>query len=84
MQDMAADGATQTLVDRRRPGRLAEVSPHLLPLLRAEERGSLPPLPEETYENDRLLGAGQGLALGIVLGGALWAGIIRTLWLVFG
>ena len=57
-----------TLADRRRPGRIANVSPHLLPLLRASERALLPPLPEELVP-ERLLGAARACCLA-----CFWAG----------
>lgn len=74
----AADDAT-TLVDRRRPGRLAQVSPQLLPLLRAEERSKLPPL-GDVLATDRYLDTGPGVALGIGLGALLWAALIWGGW----
>ena len=74
-----ADNAT-TLVDRRRPGRLAHVSPHLIPLLRAEERARLPPLEEVLRDTDRQLDTGPGVVLGIGLGALLWVAIIAAGW----
>lgn len=76
-----ADDAT-TLVDRRRPGRLAEVSPQLIPLLRAEERARLMPLDEVLEATDRHLDTGPGVALGVGLGALLWAALIWGGWSV--
>lgn len=78
-QHDAAEDAT-ALVDRRRPGRLAEVSPHLIPLLRAEERAKLPPLDEVLRDADRSLDTGPGVVLGIGLGALLWAAMIAGGW----
>lgn len=72
-----------TLVDRRRPGRLANVSPHLIPLLRAEERAKLPPLEEVSdHPSGRSLDTGPGVALGIGLGALLWAMLIAGGWTI--
>ncbi|TRW16848.1 hypothetical protein [Glacieibacterium frigidum] len=69
-----------TMVDRRRPGRLAEVSPHLIPLLRAEERAKLPPLEDVLRDADRQIDTGPGVVLGVGLGALLWAAIIAGGW----
>ena len=70
---------TATRIDRRRPGRLAQVSPNLLPLLRAEERARLPPLDIE-HAASRSLDTGPGVALGVGLGALLWAALIAGGW----
>lgn len=77
-RDTAPDA--YTLVDRRRPGRLTHFSPHLIPLLRAEERAALPPLEEAMQATDRHLDTGPGVALGVGLGALLWAGLIWGGW----
>ena len=69
-----------TLVDRRRPGRLANVSPQLIPLLRAEERAKLPAPDEGLYVTDRHLDTGPGVAFGVGLGALLWAMLIAGGW----
>ena len=78
LDDDATD--TATIVDRRRPGRLAEVSPQLLPLLRAEERAKLTTLDEALEISDRQLDTGPGIALGLGLGALLWTALIVGGW----
>jgi hypothetical protein len=60
------------VADRRRPGRLAQVNPELLPLLRGEPV----PAPEliQFGDPDQLRGV-RGLPLAIAVSAALWAGI---------
>ena len=74
-----------TLTDRRRPGRLAYVSPALLPLLRAEERARLPAPPPEAedvtaWPDDRRLDAGEGVVLAMTAGALIWTAIIGGAW----
>ncbi len=60
--------------DRRRPGRLDEVSPALIPILRTGEH---PPVLDETVEYgepDQIAGA-RGVFFGVVLSAPLWVGI---------
>ena len=78
LHDEAID--TVTIVDRRRPGRLVQVSPQLLPLLRAEERAKLPTLDEALEASDRHLDTGPGIALGLGLGALLWTALIVGGW----
>lgn len=78
LDDEAIDIATS--VDRRRPGRLAQVSPQLLPLLRAEERAKLPMLEEALEASDRHLDTGPGVALGLGLGALLWVAMLAGGW----
>ena len=58
-------------VDRRRPGRIANVSPELIPLL----RGQLPD-PEQQFGNPDHLHAARGLVAGVAIGTALWTAVI--------
>jgi hypothetical protein len=61
------------LVERRRPGRPAQVSPELVPLLRGEIAVELEiDFPPE--EQDQL-GSARGIALGILISAALWVAI---------
>ena len=71
---------TATIVDRRRPGRLVQVSPQLLPLLRAEERAKLPTLDEALEASDRHLDTGPGVVLGLGLGALLWVAMLAGGW----
>lgn len=77
------------LIDRRRPGRVENVSSHLIPLLRRSEleKAAERLLPEaeplettgsttQPLRND--LGAISGIALASVLGGAIWV----CIWLI--
>ncbi len=63
--------AEPSLVERRRPGRLENVSSQLIPLLRR----SLPPEGEIDDEQDGLRSA-SGIALSTIIGFALWLGFI--------
>lgn len=91
MQDASDRIRDTTLADRRRPGRLATVPATLLPLLRADERAKLPPLPKETafieprraVRPERRLGAGEGVLLGVLTGSLLWAAGISAVWSLF-
>ncbi len=59
--------------DRRRPGRLKQVSPELIPILRTAE--SAPTLEEDmALEDDQLAGM-RGVAFGLALSVPLWVGI---------
>ena len=58
------------VTDRRRPGRLENVSPALIPILRTSE----PEIPIEFDEVDQA-SAVRGLAFGVLLSAPIWAGI---------
>ena len=67
----SADPASESLLDRRRPGRKANVSPKLIGLLRDSER-----LPAR-LEADRTLGLGLASVLIGVSSAAVWLSIAR-------
>ena len=77
--DAAAEGVADTNgfsgPDRRRPGRPQEISPHLVALLRADERQTLPPMTAEVNRAAIGLGAAALLSvpLWIMLGVIAWA-----------
>ncbi len=74
-----------TLTDRRRPGRIANVNPNLLPLLRASERALLPPLSEDAPSpGGRRVDTGPGVLLGVIGGGLIWAAGIAAVWSLAG
>lgn len=66
--------AEAAVSDRRRPGRIEQVSPALIPIMRA---GDLPPGLDESLEYgepDQIAGA-RGVFFGVVLSAPLWVGI---------
>ncbi len=64
-------GAEPSIVDRRRPGRMHNVSSHLIPLLRRS------PLPEHDREEEPDgLRPATGIALSTIIGFAIWLGFI--------
>lgn len=64
--------------DRRRPGRLDQVSPSLIPILRTgDQPGELPVDPNESIEfeePDQIAGA-RGIFFGVAISAPLWVGI---------
>ncbi len=61
--------------DRRRPGRMDQVSPALIPILR---KGELPPEIDNSIEfgePDQIAGA-RGVLFGVALSAPLWVGIV--------
>ena len=58
-----------SLSERRRPGRIATVSPALIPLLRGGAVSS--PVCEERRESD--LAPATGIAVSVVISGLIWA-----------
>lgn len=62
--------------DRRRPGRMNEVSPTLLPLLRD------PVADSEAYDRDDDLRSSEGIAVSILLSAAPWAIIGAIIYLL--
>lgn len=68
----AADG-TVLKADRRRPGRLADVSPELIPLLRGQ--GTAVPNPDHAFGNPDQLHGARGVAAGVAVGAAIWAAV---------
>ena len=74
---------TPTVVDSRRPGRLGQVNPHLVPLLRDPTGAVLPaPVPGTAepgiLEDDLSIARGIGVAL--VLSVPIWAVIGLVTW----
>ena len=61
-----------TVTDRRRPGRLQDIRPELIPLLRGQETEA--PSAIEFDEPDECAAA-RGLCTGVVLSAPLWLGI---------
>ena len=70
--DLAEAIAVPPRVDRRRPGRIANVSTELIPLLRGRVEPS--PRPEGRLPSD--LAAATGIAVGLLISGVLWALIL--------
>lgn len=67
----APSAETTVVADRRRPGRLEQVSSELVPIL----RGQIPdPAPAEPLQFDQpdQLAAARGLAVGVLLSAPLW------------
>ncbi len=59
-------------LDRRRPGRPAEVSPHLLPLLRGAANVRVPPAPLSIDNESRPLTPLSGIFNAILISSILW------------
>lgn len=73
--------ARSEVTDRRRPGRPEHVSPALIPLL----RGDAAPVADEPLQfgDPDQLGGARGLAVGVVVSAALWAGLVLVSRMVF-
>jgi len=92
MADILGEGApapdsanAETAPDRRRPGRLPDVSPGLLPLLRNPVAVEIPAekAPDAGYTRDEL-DAAKGIAVGIFLAVPLWCLIALAIWWTVG
>ena len=62
------------VTDRRRPGRIEQVNPSLIPILRTGEHPPHVNEPIEFDERDQVAGA-RGLFFGVTLSAPLWVGI---------
>jgi hypothetical protein len=71
------DQAAEQTVDRRRPGRIENVPPSLIPLLRGEQR----PLVDDTSPAYDSLDAARGILAAVVMSAVLW-GLIALVGLV--
>ncbi len=75
-QPVAAEGDESlhagVAIDRRRPGRPAEVSPHLLPLLRGAASVPVPPAPLVIDQEDRPRTPLAGIFNAILISSVLW------------
>ena len=67
-EEVAVLNAPPSRVERRRPGRVENVSPALIPLLRGETH---PPSDDEVLRKDDLAPAA-GIAVSVVLSGLVW------------
>jgi len=76
--------------DRRRPGRIENASPHLVPLLRQQSAGSGTEAPTdlgsgdgsaESCEDDGIA-ASRGIVVGGIIGAAMWGAIAAAVCLV--
>ncbi len=79
----AATSAEAAASDRRRPGRIRQVSPELIPILRASERATTLDQELELEGYDELAGM-RGVFSGLTLSIPLWVGIGYVgRWLLF-
>ena len=78
-QPSTAQSNSSTRPDRRRQGRLDKVSPALLPLLR--QKGLIDGALAQ-QDGDDLAGA-KGIAIGALIGAALWGGLLALAWWAF-
>jgi hypothetical protein len=62
-------------VERRRPGRIDNVSPELTPLLRSQPEPLLDADDRAPYD----LAAATGIAVGLLISGPIWVPILWTL-----
>jgi hypothetical protein len=76
--DVDASPSLVETLERRRPGRLPAVSPTLIPLLRGETE----PQPDANERWDRDLAPATGIAVGLVISGAMWVLILSIVWSV--
>jgi hypothetical protein len=67
-----------TTAERRRPGRIEEISPALLPLLREPNSINLPITPAQ--DND--LDSARGILFGLLMSAALWICIALVYYLI--
>lgn len=92
MADSLGDGTparsgltTETAPDRRRPGRLKDVSPELIPLLRNPAAIEIPsdaPLAPEHARDE--LGAAKGIVVGVLLVIPFWLLVALGIWWAVG
>ena len=87
-----AEAKTPAVADRRRPGRMENVSPHLIGLLRADHGAANP----EAFDSDSLdepagieedrgdLAPARGIIAACLLGALAWAAIVAGIWLYHG
>ena len=67
--------------DRRRPGRLDQASPHLIPLLRtAEIEAAAASVIEEELAFEDALAPAKGIAVGLLLSVPVWAVLGGIVW----
>lgn len=73
-----------SVTDRRRPGRLTDVSPELIPLLRASERESIQiDSPDLEFDEPDQVAPARGILSGVALSVPLWVGFAYVVrWLV--
>ncbi len=77
VDQLIREQAAPAIADRRRPDRKADVSPHLLPLLRHSAASELARLEAELAQTSQdQLGEAKGLGWGIGFAIPLWAMII--------
>ena len=62
------DASNPQVVERRRPGRIADVSPTLIPLLRGSD---IPPDAEESLDN--AMAPARGIVFGVLISVLFWA-----------
>ncbi len=62
--------------DRRRPGRPRHINPELVPLLRGEPEPPVEKTVSPTYGDPDQLRGMRGVAVGVAISSALWAGIV--------
>ena len=91
MADSLEDGtpaqsgvAAETVPDRRRPGRLTDVSPDLIPLLRDPVAIEIPSDDALAPEHSRdELGAAKGIVVSLLLAAPFWFLIALGIWWAF-
>jgi hypothetical protein len=90
MADSLGDGAparsrltAETAPDRRRSGRLEDVSPELIPLLRNPAAIEIPPDEPLALERDEL-GAAKGIVVGVLLVIPFWLLVALGIWWAVG
>ena len=73
-----------TAADRRRPARIKDASPDLIPLLRDPTTVAIPPDDAHVaaHMQDELGGA-KGIAVGLLLVVPFWCGVALGIWWIF-
>ena len=72
--DDSQEPLTTLVADRRRPGRIKNANPELIPILRGDGAPLPPEKSFESDDDDQLSGA-RGVVVGIALSAPLWLGI---------
>src|SRR4051794_13121796 len=81
--DTPVNAELPVLAERRRPGRLALVSPQLMPLLRGGRPGLTPNFAEDELDDPEQLRPVHGIGLALLCSLLLWALLGATVWVAF-
>jgi hypothetical protein len=82
--------ASATVTDRRRPGRVDYLNPHLVALLQGRHQARLPENPgvgrgiihDAGDTSDDPLAPARGIGIGVVVSAVIWAALATALWML--